>query len=221
MAAGEEGEVRLGVLSASSFLPSVIRAVAKARPGLSLAISEATTAEQLTMILEDRIDAGLMRPPMTRPEELDHHVIARQRLVAVLPEGHPLAELPEVPVGAFKDQPFIATPTTAANGLHGRIAALTEHAGFEPGIVQIVRETATVAVLVAGGLGLSILPENDHLAHYPGIRVRPLAPLPNGPAADIPLWLGWSKSNRGEPFQGFLGVIRRHFPNEEAGTPDG
>lgn len=215
VATGEEGEVRLGVLSASSFLPVIIQTIAGARPGLSLDISEATTAEQLQMIAEDRIDAGLMRPPTHRPPELEHHVIARQRLVAVLPDGHPLADMPQIPVEAFDQQPFIGTPTDAANGLHGRILSLTEAAGFEPRLVQIVRETATVIVLVAGGLGISIVPEHDHLASYPGILVRPLAPQPNGPAAEIPLWLAWFKSNQREPFQGFLDVICQKFPASE------
>ncbi|MEP3116531.1 LysR substrate-binding domain-containing protein [Nisaea sp.] len=208
VAAGEEGEVRLGVLSASSFLPGLIQTVAAARPGLSLKIAEGTTAEQLRMISEDRIDAGLMRPPILRPDDLEHHVIAHQRLVAVLPEGHPLASLSQVPVSAFEQQPFIGTPTNAENGLHGRILSLTETAGFEPNLVQIVRETATVVVLVAGGLGISILPESAPLASYPGISVRPLEPLSNGPAAEIPLWLAWSKKNHREPFRGLLEIIR-------------
>ncbi len=215
IAAGEEGEVRLGALSASSFLPTIIRTVAAVRPGLSLEISEATTAEQLRMISEDRIDAGLMRPPIQRPDQLEHHVIARQRLVAVLPDDHSLASLSQVPISAFKQQPFIGTPTNAANGLHGRILSLTETVGFEPNLVQIVRETATVIVLVAGGLGISIVPENEHLASYPGVSVRPLAPLSNGPAAEIPLWLAWSDKNHREPFRGFLDVIRQRFPASE------
>lgn len=215
VAAGEEGEVRLGVLSASSFLPLIIRTIAEARPGLSLDISEATTAEQLQMIAEDRIDAGLMRPPVHRPPELTYHVIARQRLVAVLPDGHPLAGMAQIPVAAFDQQPFIGTPTDTANGLHGRILSLTETVGFKPNLVQIVRETATVIVLVAGGLGISIVPENEHLASYPGISVRPLAPLSNGPAAEIPLWLAWSNKNHREPYRGFLDVIRRRFPVSE------
>ena len=215
VAAGEEGEVRLGVLSASSFLPAIIQTIAEARPGLSLDISEATTAEQLQMIAEDRIDAGLMRPPIHRPPELEHHVIARQRLVAVLPDGHPLADMSQIPIEAFDQQPFIGTPTDVANGLHGRILSLTETVGFEPRLVQIVRETATVVVLVAGGLGISIVPEHDHLSSYPGIHVRPLAPLPNGPTAEIPLWLAWFKSNHREPFRGFLDVIRQKIPASE------
>lgn len=209
IAAGEEGEVRLGVLPSCSILPDVLRVLRRERPGLAIDLREATTAEQLALIREQRIDAGLIRPPVACPEDLEHLVVAKQPLVAVLPDDHHLSKLLAVPIDAFREEPFIGTPTDNANGLHGRISALTMTRGFEPNIVQVVREIPTVMALVAGGLGVSIVPKSRLETGYSGVTIRPIE-MPQGmPAPEIALWLAWSRHNSREALHGFLEALRR------------
>ena len=209
IAAGEEGVVRLGVLPSCSILPEVLRALRRERPGLAIDLREATTAEQLALIREQHIDAGLIRPPVACPEDLEHLVVAKQPLVAVLPDDHHLSKLPTVPIDAFREEPFIGTPTDNANGLHGRISTLTMARGFEPNIIQVVREIPTVMALVAGGLGVSIVPKSRLETGYSGVTIRPIE-MPRGtPAPEIALWLAWSRHNSREAMHGFLEAVRR------------
>ncbi|WP_051285270.1 LysR substrate-binding domain-containing protein [Nisaea denitrificans] len=208
VSAGEEGEIRLGVLPSCSVLPEVLRTVRKERPGLAIDLREATTAEQLALIQDRRIDAGLIRPPVTYPEDLEHLVVATQPLVAALPDDHHLSKLPAIPIDAFRQERFIGTPTDNANGLHGRISALTAASEFEPNIVQVVREIPTVMALVAGGLGVSIIPKSGLETGYSGVTIRPIEMPAGAPAPEIALWLAWSRHNGREPLHGFLEALR-------------
>ena len=196
-------------IAAGSILSEVLRALRRERPGLAIDLREATTAEQLALIREQHIDAGLIRPPVACPEDLEHLVVAKQPLVAVLPDDHRLSTLPAVPIDAFREEPFIGTPTDNANGLHGRISALTMARGFEPNIIQVVREIPTVMALVAGGLGVSIVPKSRLETGYSGVTIRPIE-MPRGtPAPEIALWLAWSRHNNREALHGFLEAVRR------------
>ena len=81
--------------------------------------------------------------------------------------------------------------------------------GFEPNIVQVVREIPTVMALVAGGLGVSIVPKSRLEIGYCGVTIRPIE-MPRGtPAPEIALWLAWSRHNNREALHGFLEAVRR------------
>jgi DNA-binding transcriptional LysR family regulator len=211
IAAGEEGEVRLGVLPSCSVLPDILRALRDERPGLTLELCEATTAEQLALIRDRRIDAGLIRPPVDIPPDLEHIVVTTQPLVAVLPQDHRLTDRPAIPIDAFRGERFIGTPTDTTNGLHGRITALTAARDFEPNIVQVVREIPTVMALVASGEGVSIVPKSGYETAFPGVVVRPIEMPEDGPAPEIALWLAWSSRNNRTPLLGFLEAMRQRL----------
>ncbi len=211
IAAGEAGEVRLGVLPSCSVLPEFLRTLRSRRPGLVLDLHEATTAEQLALIRDRRIDAGLIRPPVDVPTDLEHFVVATQLLVAVLPHDHRLTELSTVPIDTFRGERFIGTPADTANGLHGRVTALTAARNFEPNVVQVVREIPTVMALVSGGEGISIVPKSGFESGYPGIVVRPIGMPTGAPPPEIDLWLAWSRRNNRTPLLGMLEAMRRRL----------
>src|SRR3984957_16694392 len=77
-------------------LPQVIRAFREAAPKIELSLIEMFTLEQLGALKGGRIDVGFGRlrfddPPDTR------EILVDERLIAVLPQDHPLAN-PDVPL---------------------------------------------------------------------------------------------------------------------------
>ena len=96
----------------------------------------------LTMIYGDATDPA--------PE----HVLTMD-CVAVLPPAHPLAALERLEPADFHDAPFIASPLGST--LRTQIDAVFEAAGVEPIVSVEAGLGASICVLVAAGLGMSLM----------------------------------------------------------------
>ena len=91
------------------------------------------------------------------------HHIARDRLCAVLPPGHPYAQLTSIHRYDLRGEPFFLTkfydnPSAKAYG-----AAIPDNfanSGFIPKIVDRSPDAETLLLLVSCGLGITILPES-------------------------------------------------------------
>lgn len=117
----------------------------------------------LTMIYGDATDPA--------PE----HVLTMD-CVAVLPPAHPLAALERLEPADFHDAPFIASPQGST--LRTQIDAVFEAAGVEPIVSVEAGLGASICVLVAAGLGMSLM---NPLAAYEEakvseIEIRPFVP---------------------------------------------
>src|SRR5690606_11018937 len=90
IASGEEGRVAIGFTAASgySFLPQLVELSRTRLPGVDMALREMVTGEQIEALLTGRIDLGLIRPPLNRPE-FDKIRVMNESLVAALPSGDP------------------------------------------------------------------------------------------------------------------------------------
>ena len=97
--------------------------------------------------------------------ELELAPIRNERLVALLPEAHPLAREHEIPLSALADEDFILFPREIAPRLHDAFVAIFRRAGFEPrvrnesfhtgwdlGILAEIPAVAMAPQTVAGGL---------------------------------------------------------------------
>src|SRR5204863_3028717 len=91
VAAGEAGTLTIGFVgsAAAGPLPGLVRRMRAQAPGVRLALRELTSARQQAALLDGSIHAGLLREPPNRPE-LSSAVLAEERLLAALPEGHAL-----------------------------------------------------------------------------------------------------------------------------------
>ena len=101
------GTVAIGTFSsvATHWLPNMICAFQRDYPNIDFEILMGNYPEIEQWILQGRADFGFLHLP-TRPE-LAVTELARDELMVVLPEEHPLARLEKVPVAALAEQPFI------------------------------------------------------------------------------------------------------------------
>ena len=99
--------------------------------------------------------------------------LARDELMAVLPEEHPLARQESVPVAALAEQPFILLDK--AGNRDREVMQVFEQAGAAPRVRFTTLDDYAVMSMVEHGLGVSILPQLV-LRRIPyRIALRPLA----------------------------------------------
>ena len=85
MASGERGRLRIGFVSLADYggvLPSLLKSYKAARPGVQLALREMLSPEQSLALAAGELDFGLLLPPVSEAEGLEHLVVQRERFVA-------------------------------------------------------------------------------------------------------------------------------------------
>lgn len=167
------GTIAIGTFSsvATHWLPNMICAFQKDYPNIDFEILMGDYPEIEQWILEGRADYGFLHLP-TRPE-LKVMELARDELMAVLPEEHPLARQESVPVAALAEQPFILLDK--AGNRDREVMQVFEQAGAAPRVRFTTLDDYAVMSMVEHGLGVSILPQLV-LRRIPyRIALRPLA----------------------------------------------
>jgi DNA-binding transcriptional LysR family regulator len=184
---GEAGRLRIGFVGSASYetLPAILRAFRESRPEVELTLREMTTPDQLGALGTGRLDVGLIRPPVTDAGPVDLVPLVLERIIAVLPDTHPLAARERVAVADLADEPFVFFPRRIGVTLYDDVLAVCREAGFTPRIVQEAEETHTVISLVSAGIGVSLLPEAVETIRRPHVVFRPL----DGPNTELELSL--------------------------------
>jgi DNA-binding transcriptional LysR family regulator len=179
--AGQEGVLRVGFVGSAllSIVPSTVQRFRRARPGVEIELRERSTVEQLRAVSTGLVDVGLVRSPIETDESLHTEVVMRERTVAALPEGHPLARLRRVPLRRLASQPLVLFPRRQAPGYHDLLIGRLAATGSTPHVAQYAPEMMTIIGLVAAGIGVSPVPASvAHLA-IDGVTYRPLSGAPD------------------------------------------
>jgi DNA-binding transcriptional LysR family regulator len=211
-ARGEYGRLAIGFTGSATYamLPAVAGALRAALPGVLLDLrGEMLTPAQVAGLLDGTLDLGLLRPPVREPE-LDVEVLRSERLVAVLPQSHPLADAAAVPLEKLADMPFVTYPSNFRSVLHDAVEDACARHGFRPRVALEAGETATLVSFVAAGIGVSLVPESVRHMTVEGAVYRPL----EREAATVELAVAWRRDDHTPLLEQALAVIRR-----DVGTP--
>lgn len=160
VARGESGRLRVGFISTAdySILPALLKAFASRYPDIDVELLELTGDEQVRLLDEGALDVGILIPA-DRDARLEWMPLYREPLVAVLPRSSPLAKRAgAVGVKALRREPFVLFPRPLSPRLYDEIIGYLNRAGFSPRVGQEARQMQTIIGLVAGGLGVSIVP---------------------------------------------------------------
>jgi DNA-binding transcriptional LysR family regulator len=131
--AGEIGRLRLAYSWSTRFetLPALGRAFRASHPGVELLGQEMWNARMISAFRSGSIDLALSLCPEIAAE-LELAAIRKERLVALLPEGHPLAGEEAIPLSSLADEEFVLFPREIAPRLHDAFVAIFRRAEFEP-----------------------------------------------------------------------------------------
>ena len=138
---------------ATHWLPNIIKEFQKVYPNIDYELLLGDYTEIETWILEGRVDCGFLRLPTHT--EFETIFLEQDRLLAILPENHPLAQLEKVPVAALCEEPFMLLE----KGGKADSIAIFERCNMTPNVRFTTWDDYAIMSMVESGLGISILPE--------------------------------------------------------------
>jgi DNA-binding transcriptional LysR family regulator len=105
-------QVRLGYLigTAVELIPGITSEFERRRPQASLQLVEFDFNNPDAGLLSNVVDCGIIRPPTELSDDVKVVELMREKCVACLAPGHPLAAQASVKVAEILDEPFIAAP---------------------------------------------------------------------------------------------------------------
>lgn len=151
----ESGLIRIGTFSsvATHWLPNIIKEFQKDYPNMDYELLLGDYTEIEEWILEGRVDCGFLRLPTH--SELKSIFLERDRLMAIIPENHPLADRNPFPLAALCESPFLLLE----KGAKAEISEVFERNGLTPNTHFTTWDDYAVMSMVESGLGVSILPQ--------------------------------------------------------------
>ncbi|MCC6867477.1 MAG: LysR family transcriptional regulator [Burkholderiales bacterium] len=214
LARGEVGLLRIGFLAAATFsmLPRLISSFRRARPGVRLVLTEATSDRQLVALAEASLDAGVLLPPVADPA-LAWLSLVREPLVAALPAGRRWP--PRLALARLAGEPFILFPRPAGASLYDLIVNACERAGFLPRVEQEAVQMSTIVSLVAAGMGVALVPDSLRQVRRAGVVYRPLSDR----LAPVETGLAWRVDDATPGLAAFVAHAREAFPPRTHARP--
>lgn len=175
-AAGRSGHLTVGFVSsaATSVLPGALRRFREHHPGVELRLRELSSAAQIEALAEGGLDVGLVRGP-AEAVGLTLEPILEEDLLAVLPSGHRLTRDRTVEPADLVTEPMVLVPQEQMPHFVEAVRAIFRPLGARPRVVQEAVQHDTIVGLVAGGLGVSVLPSSVVRLGRAGVEYRPIA----------------------------------------------
>jgi LysR family hydrogen peroxide-inducible transcriptional activator len=186
------GPFRLGVIPtvAPYWLPALLPAVRKRFPKLELILREDQTARLLAQLAAGQIDVALLAIPV--PGDVTTAVIAREEFLLAAPRGAELLrKRGKLGEADLEDQTVLLLED--GHCLRDQALAVCERSGAVESIAVRATSLPTLVQMVAGGLGITLLPE----AAAPAL-VHPRGPVELAAFARPPgrtLGLAWRTSS--------------------------
>ncbi|TNM37504.1 LysR family transcriptional regulator [Nocardioides albidus] len=176
VAAGVVGHVRIGCVGSVTYslLPALSRRLAEELPGVDFSFrGEMLASEQVEALRAGSIDLALLRPPVD-DGTIRVTPLRRDRLAIALPADHDLAGKDRIRLRDLAGTELIVHSADRRSTMYDVVRRLFDDADLVPRIRHEVGETSTLITLVAGGLGVAVVPEPVRALALEGVVHRPL-----------------------------------------------
>jgi DNA-binding transcriptional LysR family regulator len=202
-AAGEAGTLAIGFVSTAAYnvLPRIVPAFRARRPSVRLALREATSDVQVPALAAGELDVGFLIAGAPDPA-LAYVPLHRETMILALPQRRRWP--PRVRLRSLAGESFILFPRDVAPELHDAILALCRRTGFVPRIGQEAIQMQTIVSLVAGGMGVALVPASLEHLRRDGVVYRALAER----APRVEIGLAWRASDEAPLTRAFVAEAR-------------
>jgi DNA-binding transcriptional LysR family regulator len=205
-AAGEAGRLGLSFVSSADYsvLPPFLRRYRTRYPGVQIALQEATTDVQVELLMEGRVDAGLLIPPLPKKTHgvLDYLPVLEEPLILAAPSGSIggkraiwLRDAPKLPLIIF--------PRAIAPSLYDDIIGCFEQ---PPEIGQEAIQMQTIVSLVSAGMGIALVPHSVGNLMRTGVEYRALRDA----TPVVQTGVAWRRDNASPVLRGFIDLLRKN-----------
>jgi DNA-binding transcriptional LysR family regulator len=170
---GECGKIRIALTIAALFFRTIqqaMRAFQQDHPGVAMELTQVSSGPALEGLRQRKFDVCLMRAlPSPLPPDCEETVIARDRLMLVLPAGHPLSGSRAIPLSAIADEKYVSLAGKRGIALYDQIMNLWDKAALKPTVAQEADSGPALLALVAAGFGNAILPSSLQMMRFQSI----------------------------------------------------
>ncbi|WP_347566182.1 LysR substrate-binding domain-containing protein [Scytonema sp. UIC 10036] len=205
---GELGRLTVGFTSsiANSVLPDIVQVFRQRFPEVKLVWRELSTHSQIQELHDRQIDVGFFHVPrkIAEYEDLSFITILEEPLIAVLPETHPLATQAKISLKALAQEEFVLPSRQFVPGLSEGIYHLCDRANFVPNVTQEATLMTTILGLVAGGVGVALLPANAQNLQRKGVVYKSI----KGKTLTVQMAAFWRHNNSSAILREFLKVTK-------------
>lgn len=207
-ASGASGLLSLSFISTAdySILPPLLQRFRKRYPQVQMDLREATTDVQLEDLMQGKIDAGLLLPPL--PDKaaavLDYLPVLSEPLVAALPAGT-LRGNQALALNSVRELPLIIFPRRISPAFYDTILSCFRDAGVTPHISQEAIQMQTIIGLVSAGMGMALVPQSVSNLQRVGVDYHALSDK----VTLIETGLVWRRDNPSTVLRSFLDMAAR------------
>ena len=174
--AGRTGTLTIDAINAALVedIPPLVAALRIAHPGLTVAIREIDSVEAVPALEAGDIDLAFARLEGVLGPTIQSRSVAHDRLAVVLPAGHPLTEMTEVPLALLAAEDFAMFARRSSPVYFDRVLAACHARGFSPRILHEVRSVTSQIAFVGCGQGIALVPSRAERLAPRSIVFRPL-----------------------------------------------
>lgn len=206
---GEVGCLNLGFNSSvtNSILPNALKGFRHQFPDVELIFQEGTAHSLIKGLHTQQLDLGLMHWSKLNPpdESLEIQQIKEESFLLVLPENHPLAHQEIISLASLVNESFILPPSSLPYSIYEPIVSFWKQVEFMPKEIKEATFMLTILSLVAGEMGVSLLPANVENIQRQGVIYRSIAEqIPT-----LQIVASWRKDNESLILQNFLVCLRQ------------
>ena len=182
-AAGIDGTLAIGFTSSAAMdrmAPDMVAAYRARYPHVQLSFSDGNAQTLTQAVLQWTLDVALVRAPVLAVPEIRCDKLLEESMLVALASSHPLARNASrrqrsLSLQALAREPFILVRRPGAPGMYANIVAACQAAGFVPHIAHEVESMLTNLLLVAAGVGVTVVPASMRGIHgelitYLGLR---------------------------------------------------
>lgn len=154
------GRLVLGMVTGCTVTPlfDAVSGLGLAHPGVELGLVEGGSDRLTDGVRAGELDAALIGTAQSSLPGLESMTIVRERLVAAVPSGHPLAGRSSVKLAEVVQHPIVCMPE--GTGIRTVYDQACDAKGVAPNVALQASAPAAIADLVVRGLGVAILSES-------------------------------------------------------------
>jgi len=215
---GTTGRLDLAFVTTADngLLPNLVRHYRNSYPNVELTLVESTSDAQITLLLEEKVHAGIIIPSHEHPLpwNLQYMPLVREQLVAAVPEtwissGNIQTTGHMITTDSVISSPLIIFPRRAAPSFHDLVTGYYKACGGQVRIVQHAIQMQTIISLVSAGMGIALVPESMRNVARKGVSYLNLstsAPL-------LETGLAWRRNEDLPTVTNLIELARSLFPH--------
>ncbi|MGP1383479.1 MAG: LysR substrate-binding domain-containing protein [Thainema sp.] len=211
---GEVGHLAIGFNSTvtQSVLPTILNAFQTRFPQVQLSLCELDSQTQIQRLSDRTIDCSFLNAPIPSNGDLSFFSVLKEPLIVAIHQEHPLRSHPKIPLKVLSQEPFILPPSHLVQGFYHQVLNLCQDNGFIPTVVQQARWLQTALGLVAGKIGVALVPASMQNLQRTGVVYKDIQPT-----FEIETLAVWRSQNPSPVLREFIQTIHHYVEDSITG----